>query len=51
MEWPKGTGTVQNFPEIDDAVWATEPMARTKLVKGQQPILDALIRHLRNSSP
>ena len=51
LEWPKGSGTVQSFPEIDDAVWATEPEARTKLVKGQQPILDALIQHLRNESP
>lgn len=49
LEWPKGSGTVQSFPEIDDAVWATEPTARTKLVKGQQPILNALIQHLRNS--
>lgn len=51
LEWPKGSGTVQSFPEIDDAIWATEPEARTKLVKGQQPILDALIQHLRNKSP
>jgi predicted NUDIX family NTP pyrophosphohydrolase len=51
LEWPKGSGTVQSFPEIDDALWATEPEARTKLVKGQQPILDALIQHLRNKSP
>lgn len=51
LEWPKGSGTVQSFPEIDDAVWATEPEARTKLVKGQQPILDALIQHLRNENP
>jgi predicted NUDIX family NTP pyrophosphohydrolase len=48
LEWPKGSGTVRSFPEIDDAAWTSEPDARTKLVKGQVPILDALIQHLRN---
>jgi predicted NUDIX family NTP pyrophosphohydrolase len=47
LEWPKGSGTITSFPEIDDAVWTTEPAARTKLVKGQLPVLDALIRHLQ----
>lgn len=46
LEWPKGSGTIANFPEIDGAEWITEPVARTKLVKGQLPVLDALIRHL-----
>jgi predicted NUDIX family NTP pyrophosphohydrolase len=48
LEWPKGSGTISHFPEIDDATWATEPIARTKLVKGQLPVLDALIRHLKD---
>lgn len=48
LEWPKGSGTVRSFPEIDDAAWTSEPDARTRLVKGQVPILDALIQHLRN---
>lgn len=45
LEWPKGSGTVQDFPEVDDARWVTESDARSKLVKGQLPILDALIKH------
>jgi predicted NUDIX family NTP pyrophosphohydrolase len=49
LEWPKGSGTVRSYPEIDDAAWISEPEARTKLVRGQLPILDALIQHLRNS--
>lgn len=49
LEWPKGSGTVRSYPEIDNAVWATEAIARTKLVRGQLPILDALIQHLRNA--
>ena len=47
LEWPKGSGTIVDFPEIDDARWIGEPEARTKLVKGQLPILDALLRHVQ----
>jgi predicted NUDIX family NTP pyrophosphohydrolase len=46
LEWPKGSGTMTSFPEIDDARWTQEPVARTKLVKGQLPVLDALLRYL-----
>lgn len=46
LEWPKGSGLVRIYPEIDDAVWTSETVARIKLVSGQIPILDALIRHL-----
>lgn len=49
LEWPKGSGIIRQFPEIDGARWFSEPEARTKLVKGQLPILDALIQHLRDS--
>ena len=34
------------YPEIDDAQWIDEATARTKLVKGQLPIVDALVAHL-----
>ena len=47
LEWPKGSGTIQDFPEVDDARWVTETDARAKLVKGQLPILDALMDRLR----
>lgn len=46
LEWPRGSGRIQEFPEIDRAEWLPEPVARTKLVAGQVPILDALLRHL-----
>ncbi|MET1042828.1 MAG: NUDIX domain-containing protein [Microbacteriaceae bacterium] len=48
VEWPKGSGTVRDYPEIDDARWVDEPEARIKLVRGQLPILDALARHIRS---
>ncbi|MQA77415.1 MAG: NUDIX domain-containing protein [Streptosporangiales bacterium] len=42
MEWPKGSGRVQEFPEIDRVAWFTLDEARDKLVKGQRPLLDRL---------
>jgi predicted NUDIX family NTP pyrophosphohydrolase len=50
LEWPKGSGTMTSFPEIDRAEWFPESVARTKLVKGQLPVLDALVRHVRDSA-
>lgn len=46
LEWPKGSGRVQHFPEVDQARWFTAAIARTKLLKGQVPILDELERRL-----
>jgi predicted NUDIX family NTP pyrophosphohydrolase len=42
LEWPPRSGRVQEFPEVDDARWFPLDEARTKVVKGQRPILDAL---------
>ncbi|MBP1134703.1 putative NUDIX family NTP pyrophosphohydrolase [Arthrobacter sp. PvP023] len=50
LEWPRGSGVIRHYPEIDDARWFNEPEARTKLVKGQLPILDALVQRLRDSA-
>ena len=46
LEWPPGSGTVREYPEIDDAGWFSESVARTKLIKGQIQVLDALLRSL-----
>lgn len=50
LEWPKGSGIVRSYPEIDAAAWTRESVARTKLVRGQLPVLDALIQHLRSGA-
>ncbi len=42
MEWPPKSGRMQEFPEVDRAGWFTLEEARTKLVAGQVPLLDAL---------
>jgi predicted NUDIX family NTP pyrophosphohydrolase len=46
LEWPRGSGRIQEFPEVDRAEWVTVDVAREKLVKGQVPVLDALLVHL-----
>jgi predicted NUDIX family NTP pyrophosphohydrolase len=42
MEWPPKSGRMQTFPEIDRAEWFTLPIARTKILEGQRPLLDRL---------
>ncbi len=42
LEWPRGSGTVRSFPEIDRADWFDLAAAREKLVPGQRPFLDVL---------
>ncbi len=42
LEWPRGSGRISAFPEIDRAAWFGLDEARAKVVKGQIPILDAL---------
>lgn len=46
LEWPRGSGRMQEFPEVDRAAWVSVPVAREKLVKGQVPVMDALVEHL-----
>jgi len=46
IEWPKGSGTVREFPEVDRVEWMTVEQARIKLLKGQVPFLDALVEML-----
>jgi predicted NUDIX family NTP pyrophosphohydrolase len=42
MEWPPRSGRTQTFPEVDRAEWFTLPVARTKILEGQRPLLDRL---------
>ena len=42
MEWPKGSGELREFPEIDRGEWFPIDRAREKILKGQAPFLDAL---------
>ncbi|MFF5004033.1 NUDIX domain-containing protein [Streptomyces phaeochromogenes] len=42
MEWPRGSGRVQEFPELDKAEWLDLDRARALLVKAQTTFLDRL---------
>jgi predicted NUDIX family NTP pyrophosphohydrolase len=42
VEWPPRSGKVQSFPEVDSAGWFDLADARTAIVKGQWPALDAI---------
>jgi predicted NUDIX family NTP pyrophosphohydrolase len=42
MEWPRGSGIMREFPEIDRLEWMPVERARTRLLKGQMPFLDRL---------
>ena len=46
LEWPPRSGRMQEFPEIDRAAWLPVDEARTKLVRGQVPLLDRLLNAL-----
>ena len=43
LEWPKGSGRLRDFPELDRVAWLPVPTARMKLLRGQQVFLDRLI--------
>lgn len=43
LEWPRASGRFLEVPEIDRADWFDLEVARRKLVRGQVPILDALV--------
>ena len=45
LEWPKGSGKMREFPEVDRVGWFTVAQARTKLLNGQRTFLDRLMAH------
>jgi predicted NUDIX family NTP pyrophosphohydrolase len=49
LEWPRGSGKLQEFPELDRAEWHDVQVALGKVVKGQVPILEALREALREA--
>ncbi|MGZ8814820.1 MAG: NUDIX domain-containing protein [Mycobacterium sp.] len=51
LEWPKGSGKVREFPEIDRVGWFPVAEARSKLLKGQRPLLDHLISAVGGDEP
>ena len=50
LEWPRGSGKVEEYPEIDRVGWFSVAEARSKLLKGQCPLLDQLMQALAGHS-
>lgn len=46
LEWPRGSGRMREFPEVDRVAWFGLAKAREKLVAGQRLFLDRLAAHL-----
>ena len=42
MEWPRGSGKMREFPEIDRAEWFKIDLARRKILKSQLGLLEQL---------
>ena len=51
LEWPKGSGNVREYPEIDRVDWFSVDAARSKLLKGQRPLLDQLMNAVEGAEP
>jgi predicted NUDIX family NTP pyrophosphohydrolase len=49
MEWPPKSGKQQEFPEVDRAAWFEVEAARLKILRGQAPFIDQLLRNVRNA--
>jgi predicted NUDIX family NTP pyrophosphohydrolase len=43
LEWPRGSGKVRQYPEVDRIEWVQVSLARIRLLKGQAPFLDRLL--------
>lgn len=50
LEWPPRSGRMQQFPEFDAARWVPVLEARSLLIAGQVPALDALAKRLGSGS-
>lgn len=48
LEWPRRSGIMREFPEIDRADWFEIESARKKIHKGQQDFIDRLLYALDN---
>ncbi|MGW4116058.1 NUDIX domain-containing protein [Actinosynnema sp. NPDC004786] len=46
LEWPRGSGRLREFPEVDRVAWFPLAEARVRIVAGQRPLLDRLSEKL-----
>jgi predicted NUDIX family NTP pyrophosphohydrolase len=46
MEWPRGSGRMQEFPEVDRAEWFGYAEAARRILPGQRPFVEELRERL-----
>ncbi|WP_329466614.1 NUDIX domain-containing protein [Streptomyces sp. NBC_01431] len=46
MEWPRGSGALREFPEMDRFAWLSPAAAAPLLVKGQELFLERLVTYV-----
>ncbi len=51
LEWPRNSGRMQEFPELDRVEWFDLTTAATKIVGGQRAFLDRLTDELSAGGP
>lgn len=44
VEWPRGTGRMREFPEVDRGAWFSIAEARRRILPAQEPLLDRLLK-------
>jgi predicted NUDIX family NTP pyrophosphohydrolase len=48
LEYPRGSGRLQSFPEVEEARWFSFAEARREMLPSQLPIIEALEAKLQN---
>lgn len=51
MEWPRHSGQIREFPEMDRAAWFGLVEARSKIAKGQAAFIDWLVASIDYTDP
>ena len=46
IEWPRGSGIVREYPEVDKAGWFRVEEAKRKILRGQREFIDRLVKIL-----
>ena len=50
LEWPRGSGIIQEYPEVDRGAWFDLAQAREKIVKGQVGFIERLLEQLQHEA-
>ena len=49
LEWPPQSGIIRSYPETKEIKWMTAEEAKTKIIKGQIPLIEKLEEYLKTN--